>query len=215
MHRRHPSPNVMIWPLGKVMFTYPLAVIWILFYLLNLSDIRGPWFARVSFIVSALVIVIVFVDFRRNLAMIALVVGGLVLTIALQAAGVAIFWDMAGALERYSTGYAPEFHFLLALLLLALMMFDVADCFLNRRIRIDDKHIEILQPGEGQKLFDLNQVIVDYRIADYWEYLLLGTGTISIYSKNGSDKGMLIIRAEHVRGAGAIYARIQAFINVD
>ncbi len=210
------KPHVTLWPHGKVFFTYPLVLLWTLFLLLHLSGVKSePWFARINFIVMAFVLVVVFIDFRRNVAMIALVVGGLVLTIALQAAGVAIFFDMANAVEKYSTGFSVEFHFLLAMLLIVLMGFDIADTILNRRIKIDDKHIEMLRPGDDQKLHDLNQVIVEYRMADYWEWLLLGTGTIFIYSKNGSDKGMLIAKAEHVIGAQKLYEKIQEFINVD
>ncbi len=214
MHPHRPKQNVFIWPLGKVMFTYPSILVWIVCFFLQKAGVASPWFARASFIALALVIMIVFIDVRRNLAMIAFVIAGLVLTIVFQAVGFGVFSDLAGVLERYGTGYPAEFNLLLAIQLLLLMCFDLADCFLNRRIRFDDQHIELLQPGEGQKLYDLNQVIVEYKLTDYWEWLLLGTGTISVYSKNGSDKGMLILRAEHVRGAKRIYDQIQTFINV-
>jgi hypothetical protein len=210
-----PKQHVVIWPLGKVVFTYPIIVLWIVFYLMHLAGKDSPWCARVSFALEALVFVIVFIDVRRNLAIIGLIITGLVFTIIIQAVGFGAFSSIAEVLGRYGTGFAAEFHFLLAMLLVILIAFDNIDCFLNRRIKIDDKHIELLQPGEGQKLFDLNQVIVEYRKADYLEWLLLQTGTISIYSKNGSDKGMLIVRAEHVRWAKSLYDQIQEFINVD
>lgn len=215
-----PTPSlapvaIYIWPLGKVIFALPLAFTWILMYLLTLSGVQTPWYARISALLTAVTLVVVFMDFRRNLFLVSTLVlflgGGLLL----QILGMAVLWDMRDAAERFGTGYAAEWNFLLALLIIAMTIFDFVDTCLNRRILVTESQIQLLRPGDGQKLFDLNQVMVEVQLSDWLEYAILGTGTIWIYAKNGPDKGALVAVAEHVRHAGRIYDEIQRVIKMN
>jgi len=171
-------------------YVWPLIAAGVIFFYLGqtINPVLTGW---IYLTLAATVLVTIGYDLNRNYSIFWILLISLIWVICLwlkSAKGVVYFEEMGNAIKNFPMEYSPSFGWALSVVLALIYLIMLIEVRLNQRWRLTNNEIEHKSFGFSNDSLARSAKRVTATYPDILELILLGSGTLTIYSAQGGQK---------------------------